>query len=61
MLRRRQEQIDYRVIERVARVMAERAYGSERWPGFENLDPSILPYWRGQAALALDMFQDYCG
>jgi hypothetical protein len=37
--------------------MAERAYASDRWPGVEHLDPSIMAYWRGQAAIAWDVFQ----
>jgi len=46
------------VIEAAARAMAERAYGSDRWAGVENLDPSIMAFWRGQASLCFDIYQE---
>ena len=56
--RKRQYQRENRVIEAVARAMAERAYRSDRWPGFENLDPAIMAFWRGQAELAFDIYNN---
>jgi hypothetical protein len=57
--RNRQYERERRAIEATARALAERAYGSDRWPGVEKLDPSIMAYWRGQASLAWDIYQDY--
>jgi hypothetical protein len=54
--RKRQYEREHRAIEAMARAMAERAYSSDRWPGVEHLDPSIMAFWRGQAALALDVY-----
>jgi hypothetical protein len=57
MGRRRKYEREREAIEAAARAMAERAYGSDRWPGVEHLDPSIMSFWRGQAALAWDVFE----
>jgi hypothetical protein len=58
-MRRRRYEREHQAIEAAARAMAERAYRSDRWPGVENLDPSIMAYWRGQSSLAWDIFQEY--
>jgi hypothetical protein len=59
MGRRRQYEREREAIEAAARAMAERAYGSDRWPRVDNLDPSIMAFWRGQASVAWDIFQDH--
>jgi hypothetical protein len=53
---RRHYEKEHRAIEAMARAMAERAYSSDRWQGIDALDPSIMAYWRAQAALALDVY-----
>jgi hypothetical protein len=57
MGRRRQYEQEREAIEAAARAMAERAYNSDRWGG--KLDPSIMAFWRGQASVAWDIFQDH--
>jgi hypothetical protein len=52
---RRNQSDWHQVVEQAARAMAKQAYGSDRWGG--KLDPSIMAYWRGQAALAFDIYQ----
>ncbi len=56
--RRKQYEREHQVIEAAARAMAERAYSSDRWAGVENLDPSIMAFWRGQASLCFDIYQE---
>jgi hypothetical protein len=55
-MRRRQYEREHQVIEAAARAMAAKAYGSDRWGG--KLDPSVMAFWRGQAALAWDIYQE---
>ncbi len=55
--RGRKESERHLVIEQVARAMAAKAYGSDRWGG--KLDPNIMAYWRSQAAIAFDIYQFY--
>jgi hypothetical protein len=54
--RRRKYQHEHQIIEDLARAMASKAYEGMRQTS--AIDPSIMAYWRGQAALALDFCLD---